>query len=286
MSGDADITPRPPLHSREMERGRDADALLDVRDLVVRYGSIEALHGISLTVQPGELVAIVGPNGAGKSTLVNTISGLLRPARGTIFFDGERIGGQSPGRIIRHGIAQVPEGRQIFSGLTVEDNLMLGAFGRFFRTPLLIDGAVRMLAGRASTEANRERVYGLFPRLRDLRQRTAGTLSGGEQQMLALGRALMTDARLLMIDELSLGLAPLIVQDIAAHLRTLNASGLTVLLVEQNVHLALALARRVYVLENGRVRAEGTPDALRQQPEIERIYLGSPVGAPEVMPVE
>ncbi len=270
-----------------MERGSDVGPLLEVRDLAVRYGSIEALRGVSLTVGAGEFVAIVGPNGAGKSTLVNTISGLLKPARGAILFDGERIGGLAPGRIIQRGIAQVPEGRQVFSDLTVEDNLMLGAFGRFFRSPMLVDGALRLLTGKASAEADRERVYGLFPRLRDLRHRTAGTLSGGEQQMLALGRALMSAARLLLIDELSLGLAPLVVQDIAAHLRSLNASGLTVLLVEQNVRLAFSLAARVYVLENGRVRAEGTPDALRQQPEIERVYLGSPVAATEeAVPVE
>jgi branched-chain amino acid transport system ATP-binding protein len=165
---------------------------------------------------------------------------------------------------------------------------MLGAFGRFFRSPFLVDGAVRLLTGRSVAAADRERVYGLFPKLRDLRQRTAGTLSGGEQQMLALGRALMSAARLLMIDELSLGLAPLVVQDIAAHLRALNASGLTVLLVEQNVRLAFSLATRVYVLENGQVRAEGTPEQLRQQPEIERVYLGSPIEVTETeaVPVE
>jgi branched-chain amino acid transport system ATP-binding protein len=281
------LTPRPPLHrpsSRApfgvraaIERGGTEGALLEVRDLSVRYGSIEALRGVSLAVMPGEFVAIVGPNGAGKSTLVNTIAGLLRPARGTVTFDGAPIGGLSPARVVRRGIAQVPEGRQVFSELSVEDNLALGAFGRYFRSPVLVDGYARLLGGRGAMAADLARVYRLFPKLHDLRTRPAGTLSGGEQQMLALGRALMSEARLLMIDELSLGLAPLVVRDIAEHLRALNAGGLTVLLVEQNVNLAFSLAARVYVLENGRVRAEGTPEELRQQPEIERVYLGSPV---------
>jgi branched-chain amino acid transport system ATP-binding protein len=276
----------PPL--RQAERGSEREALLDVRDLSVRYGSIEALRGVALAVLPGEFVAIVGPNGAGKSTLVNTIAGLLRPARGTITFAGERIGGLSSARVVQRGIAQVPEGRQVFSDLSVADNLQLGAFGRYFRSPFLVDGYARLLGGRRALRTDLDRVYALFPTLHTLRDRPAGTLSGGEQQMLALGRALMSEARLLMIDELSLGLAPLVVRDIAAHLRTLNADGLTVLLVEQNVNLAFALAGRVYVLENGRVRAEGTPEALRQRPEIERAYLGGPVDAPvmEAQPVE
>jgi len=270
-----DLTPRPPL--RVTERGSMEEALLEVRDLAVRYGSIEALRGVSLSVTAGEFVAIVGPNGAGKSTLVNTIAGLFRPARGTIDFAGQRIGGLSAARVVQRGIAQVPEGRQVFSDLSVADNLQLGAYGRYFQSPFLVDGYARLLGGRRAMRTDLDRVYALFPKLHDLRDRLAGTLSGGEQQMLALGRALMSEARLLMIDELSLGLAPIIVRDIADHLRALNAEGLTVLLVEQNVHLAFALAERVYVLENGRVRAEGTPDELRQQPEIERVYLGSPV---------
>ncbi len=280
------LTPRPPHHV--MERGSERDALLEVRDLAVRYGSVEALRGVSLTVMPGEFVAIVGPNGAGKSTLVNAIAGLLRPARGTITFAAERIGGLSSAAVVRRGIAQVPEGRQVFSDLSVEDNLQLGAYGRYFHSPFLVDGYARLLGGRRAMRAGLDRVYALFPALHALRHRPAGTLSGGEQQMLALGRALMSEARLLMIDELSLGLAPIIVRDIAAHLRTLNTEGLTVLLVEQNVNLAFALAARVYVLENGRVRTEGTPEALRKQPEIERIYLGSPVegAAMEAQPDE
>jgi len=179
--------------------------------------------------------------------------------------------------VVQRGIAQVPEGRQVFSELSVEDNLGLGAFGRYFRSPFLVDGYIRLLGGRAVMAADLERVYALFPKLHELRARLAGTLSGGEQQMLALGRALMSEARLLIIDELSLGLAPIVVRDIAEHLRALNAGGLTVLLVEQNVRLAFALATRVYVLEHGRVRTEGTAEELRQQPEIERVYLGSPV---------
>ncbi|MGI8690061.1 MAG: ABC transporter ATP-binding protein [Thermomicrobiales bacterium] len=258
----------------------EREALLAVHDLSVRYGSIEALRGVSLSVMAGEFVAIVGPNGAGKSTLVNTIAGLFRPARGTIDFAGQRIGGLSAARVVQRGIAQVPEGRQVFSDLSVADNLQLGAYGRYFQSPFLVDGYARLLGGRRTMRTDLDRVYTLFPKLHDLRDRLAGTLSGGEQQMLALGRALMSEARLLMIDELSLGLAPIIVRDIADHLRTLNTDGLTVLLVEQNVNLAFALAERVYVLENGRVRAGGTPDELRQQPEIERVYLGSPVAEP------
>ena len=200
--------PFPILPRGQAEGGAGEGALLDVRDLSVRYGSIEALRGVSLSVMPGEFVAIVGPNGAGKSTLVNTIAGLLRPARGTITFDGAADWRLSPARVVRRGIAQVPEGRQVFSELSVEDNLSLGAFGRYFRSPFLVDGYARLLGGRGAMAADLARVYALFPKLHDLRARLAGTLSGGEQQMLALGRALMSEARLLMIDELSLGLAP------------------------------------------------------------------------------
>jgi len=251
--------------------------LLAVRDLAVRYGRLDALRGVSLTVQPREFVALVGPNGAGKSTLVNAVAGLLKPNGGTIRLAGKNIAGLAPAAVLRLGIAQVPEGRQIFAGLTVEDNLALGAFGRFFRSPWLVDGAVRMLRGRRALAADFDRVYALFPRLHDLRGRDAGTLSGGEQQMLALGRALMSDARLLMIDELSLGLAPLVVREIADHLRELHAAGLAVLLVEQNVPLAFALAARVYVLEGGQVRAHGTAAELRARPDIRGVYLGSPI---------
>ncbi len=260
-----------------MSDGPTSSPLLEIHDLAVRYGRLDALRGVSLTVGPGEFVALVGPNGAGKSTLVNTVAGLLKPSGGTIHLAGEDIAGQSPAAILRRGIAQVPEGRQIFAGLTVEDNLALGAFGRYFRSPWLVDGAVRMLRGRRALTADCERVYALFPRLRDLHGRDAGTLSGGEQQMLALGRALMSDARLLMIDELSLGLAPLVVREIAEHLRELHAAGLAVLLVEQNVPLAFALAARVYVLEGGQVRAQGTAAALRARTDIRGVYLGSPI---------
>ncbi|MDQ2784058.1 MAG: ABC transporter ATP-binding protein [Chloroflexota bacterium] len=270
------LSPQPPsLKGRGSTE--EPTPLLEVRDLAVRYGSIEALRGVSLSVMAGEFVAIVGPNGAGKSTLVNTIAGLFRPARGTIAFAGQRIGGLSAARVVQRGVAQAPEGRQVFSDLSVADNLQLGAYGRYFQSPFLVDGYLRLLGGRRAMRTDLDRVYALFPTLHDLRDRLAGTLSGGEQQMLALGRALMSEARLLMIDELSLGLAPIIVRDIAAHLRALNADGLTVLLVEQNVNLAFALAERVYVLEHGRVRAEGKPEELRQHPEIERVYLGSPV---------
>ena len=220
--------------------------MLEVRGLVVRYGSAVALDGVDLEVGRGEMVALVGPNGAGKSTLFNAIAGVVPAAAGSVRVEGR--------------VAQVPEGRQLFSELSVEDNLRLGAWRAARREP--------------------ERVYELFPKLRDLRRRPAWTLSGGEQQMVAVGRALMAEPDLLAVDELSLGLAPMVVDDLAAHLVRLNReSGLTVLLIEQNARLALDLCGRAYVLEAGRIAMSGPSAELRQTEAVHRAYLGGAVEA-------
>ena len=216
--------------------------MLDVRDLVVRYGQATALDGVSLDVQRGEMVALIGPNGAGKSTLLNTICGLLRPASGSF-----RIAGR---------IAQVPEGRQLFAEMSVEDNLRLGAW--------------------RIKDRDLSRVYGLFPRLTEFRRRTASTLSGGEQQMVAVGRALMAQPDLLAVDELSLGLAPMVVDDLAEHLVRLNReTGMSVLLVEQNARLALDLCPRAFVLEAGRVALSGSSAELSASAAVRAAYLGA-----------
>jgi branched-chain amino acid transport system ATP-binding protein len=215
--------------------------MLEVRDLVVRYGEATALDGVSLQVDEGEMVALVGPNGAGKTTLLNTIAGLIRPASGRVLCAGR--------------VVQVPEGRQLFGGMTVEDNLRLGAW------------RVR--------ERDVSRIYELFPALAGMRGRDAATLSGGEQQMVAVGRALMGQPQLLAVDELSLGLAPRVVQDLAAHLVRLNReSGIAVLLVEQNARLALDICRRAYVLEAGAIAMDGPSAELRQSPAVRAAYLG------------
>ncbi len=217
--------------------------MLEVTDLVVRYGIATALDGVSLHIDRGELVALVGPNGAGKTTLLNTISGLLQPASGTVRLNGR--------------VAQVPEGRQLFPDMTVEDNLRLGAW--------------RLGSGQRSPK----RIYELFPQLATMRTRRAGTLSGGEQQMVAVGRALMAQPDLLAVDELSLGLAPMVVDDLAEHLVQLNkASGMAVLLVEQNARLALDLCPRAYVLEAGRIALEGRSGELAQSRAVQAAYLG------------
>jgi branched-chain amino acid transport system ATP-binding protein len=216
--------------------------VLEVRDLVVRYGAATALDGVSLDVGHGEMVALVGPNGAGKSTLLNTICGLLQPATGTYRVDGR--------------IAQVPEGRQLFADMTVEDNLRLGAWRAANRDPW--------------------RVYDLFPTLAGMRRRVAGTLSGGEQQMVAVGRALMAQPDILAVDELSLGLAPMVVNDLAEHLARVNReAGMAVLLVEQNARLALDLCPRAYVLEAGRIATGGASSELARSAAIRAAYLGA-----------
>ena len=236
-----------------------ARPLLKVNEIEAYYGRVCALHSVSLEVAEGSVIALLGANGAGKTTTLRVISGLLRPTRGSVEFDGTRIDGWSPDRLVRAGIVQVPEGRQIFADLTVRENLLLGGYAR------------RDL-GPARQEP--PRVFEYFPRLRERLQQRAGTLSGGEQQMLAIGRALMARPRLLLLDEPSLGLAPMLVKEIFRVISEIRGAGTTVLLVEQNVHMALDIADRAYVLETGRVILGDRSAALRQREEVRRAYLG------------
>ena len=233
--------------------------MLELADVHVRYGNVRALQGVSLRVETGELVALIGSNGAGKSTTLRTISGLLRPTQGTITFEGADITNAATDRIVRLGISQCPEGRHIFGRLSVSDNLRLGAVSR-------------SNAGEIAKDL--ETVFELFPLLKERLGQAGGTLSGGEQQMLAIGRALMSRPRLLLLDEPSLGLAPLMVERIFATIAELKRQGRTILLVEQNVHQALDVADRAYVLETGRVTLDGPADVLRQDPKVEQSYLG------------
>ncbi len=233
-------------------------ALLDVSRLVSRYGRIEALRGVSVAVGAGELVALVGANGAGKTTLLRCVSGVQPVAAGTIHFAGADITRMTPAERVRAGIAQAPEGRQVFAPMSVEDNLTLGAYARPAR----------------ETAASLAEVYALFPILRERRDQRAGALSGGQQQMLALGRAMMSKPRLLLLDEPSLGLAPLVVREIFRVVRKLADSGMTILMVEQNARAALALADRAYVLETGAVTVEGPGPALLENDDVRRAYLG------------
>lgn len=235
-------------------------AMLELHDVHTFYGSIEALKGISLTVEEGEVVALLGGNGAGKSTTLRTISGLLRPRQGDVRFEGRSIVGMPPEEIVKLGIVQVPEGRRIFGPLTVEENLEMGAF--------LARGQ------KARIQEDMARVYDMFPRLRERRHQLAGTLSGGEQQMLAVGRALMARPRLLMLDEPSMGLAPNLVQFIMQTVREINRQGVTVLVVEQNARSALRLATRAYVIETGSVTLEGPANELARNDQVVAAYLG------------
>ena len=237
-------------------------SLLAVQDLVTAYGSVEALHGISFHVDDGEIVALLGANGAGKTTTLRTISGLLRPRAGEVRFAGERIDTRPAHEIVRLGLTHVPEGRWIFTLLTVEENLRLGAYAE----------------RRVSREAL-DRVFTQFPRLAERRGQLAGTLSGGEQQMLAMARALMTRPRLLLLDEPSMGLAPVLVRGIFQTIAEINRQGTTVLLVEQNANAALRLARRAYVLETGRIALEGLGAELARNEAVRRAYLGVGVGS-------
>jgi branched-chain amino acid transport system ATP-binding protein len=236
--------------------------LLELAGVEVRYGAIRALQGVTLGVDEGELVALIGSNGAGKSTTLRTISGLLRPSNGTITFDRADITNASSERIVARGISHCPEGRRIFGGLTVAENLRLGAVSR----------PRSDAAGMAEDLAT---VLELFPVLKERLNQAGGTLSGGEQQMLAIGRALMARPRLLLLDEPSLGLAPLMVERIFATIAELKRAGRTILLVEQNVHQAFEVADRAYVLETGRITLEGAADELRQDPKVEQSYLGA-----------
>ncbi len=235
-------------------------ALLEIRDLDVHYGAIHALHGISLQVAAGQIVTLIGANGAGKSTTLRAISGMVKATRGEIRFDGQVITGRAPHELVRLGIAQAPEGRGIFANLTVDENLEIGAYVR--------------KRDRAGIAKDREHVLTLFPRLRERLQQNAGTLSGGEQQMLAIGRALLARPRLLLLDEPSLGLAPQVVRTIFQIIREINAEGTTILLVEQNAHLALKIAHVGYVLEVGRIVMADDAARLAASDEVRKAYLG------------
>ncbi len=231
--------------------------MLELRDIQVFYGGIRALSGVSLRVASGELVALIGSNGAGKSTTLKTISGLLRARQGAIFYEGQEITRAPTDRIVALGISQCPEGRRIFGSLSVRENLLLGA-----------------VRHKGALDEDFDRVYDLFPRLKERIGQAGGTLSGGEQQMLAIGRALMSRPRLLMLDEPSLGLAPLMVEQVFTVIRALKRQGTTILLVEQSVHHALDVADRAYVIETGRVTLDGPAAELRHNPKVEQSYLG------------
>jgi branched-chain amino acid transport system ATP-binding protein len=235
--------------------------MLEVADVVTAYGMIEALKGVSLAAREGEVTCILGPNGAGKTTLLYTIAGVLRPRSGSIRFEGRELAGLPAYRVVTHGISLVPENRLVFPHVSVRENLLAGAYTRLGRD-------------RRGVEADLEAMYARFPILRQRAGQVAGTLSGGEQQMLAVGRALMARPRLLMMDEPSLGLAPMIVEQIFEIVAALNREGITVLLVEQNARLALEIAHRAYLLEQGRISCHGTPQELAANEAIARAYLG------------
>ncbi len=235
-------------------------ALLELHHVNTYYGNIHTLKAISLSVEAGQVVSLIGANGAGKTTTLRTISGLLRPRSGEIFFDGKPIHLVPAHEIVYMGLTQAPEGRQIFPTLTVQENLNMGAYS--------------LGSDRAAIEANRQRVYDLFPRLAGRKNQLGGTLSGGEQQMLAIGRALMAKPKLLMLDEPSLGLAPLLVKAIFETIQAINAQGVTVLLVEQNARAALRLANYGYVLETGTITLEGPADELLHDQRVRHAYLG------------
>ncbi|MCB0199504.1 MAG: ABC transporter ATP-binding protein [Caldilineae bacterium] len=234
-------------------------ALLEANDIHTFYGAIHALKGITVTVDKGEIVTLIGANGAGKTTILNTISGILHPRQGTITLDGEPIHELPAHSIVTRGVSQSPEGRRVFGRLSVAENLEMGAFTRKDK-----EGIKRDL----------EHVYELFPRLKERRKQLAGTLSGGEQQMLAMGRALMASPRLLLLDEPSMGLAPILVDLIFDTIKEINAEGVTVLLVEQNALMALSIAHRAYVLETGSIVLSGTGQELLDDPEVMKAYLG------------
>ena len=233
--------------------------MLKVKGLQTFYGDLQALHDVSFDVREGEIVSVLGSNGAGKTTTLMTISGVLHPRQGQIEFDGQRIEGLKPSAIVEGGLVHVPEGRQLFPTMTVEENLLMGACSR------------RAKAVRPQTL---ERVHQQFPRLRERRHQVAGTLSGGEQQMLAIGRGLMSCPRLLMLDEPSLGLSPALVSTIFDIVREINRTGTSILLVEQNVFRALKLSHRAYILENGQIVAEGSSQQLLKDPQVRTAYLG------------
>jgi branched-chain amino acid transport system ATP-binding protein len=233
--------------------------MLEVHDLQVAYGAAPALWGVSLEMRAGELLCVVGPNGAGKTTLINTLAGIQRARSGRLVFEGRDITTLAPHRFIEAGIAIVPEGRRLFTGMTVLENLELGSY---------------LPKAKSQRRESLDAVLALFPALKEKLASAAGELSGGQQQMVAIARALMSRPRLLLLDEPSLGLSPLIVHDMFAAIRRINAEGMAVLLVEQNVAMALEVASRAYVLEEGRIVADGAPAELLARPEIQRAYLG------------
>lgn len=252
--------------------------LLELDNVSVRYGEAVAVDGASLVIAPRERVALIGPNGAGKTSLLNAACGVVRPASGQVRIDGEDVTGRPPAAVVRRGISQVPEGRHVFSTLPVEANLLLGAYGRVFRLEI-VSSTLRYLRSKREVREQLERVYDLLPKLRELRERPAGRTSGGEQQMVAIGRALMARPRLLAIDELSLGLAPVLVQSLAEFLVRLNEEeGVAILLVDQSASLAFSLCHRAYVLETGRVALEGPSHDLEGRAEVRSAYLGGGPG--------
>ena len=232
--------------------------MLKAEDLNVYYGPIHAVKGVSFEVREGEIVTLIGANGAGKSTTLKTLSGLMRSRGGKIEFMDKSIASTAPHKIVELGLAQVPEGRRIFTRMTVEENLDMGAF----------------IKKNANVEADKERVFEQFPRLKERRKQIAGTLSGGEQQMLAMGRALMSDPKLLMLDEPSMGLAPILVEQVFDIISELHKAGTTILLVEQNAEMALSIADRAYVMETGRITLSGTGEELAASEEVQKAYLG------------
>jgi len=234
-------------------------ALLELNNVHTYYGNIHALKGISLYVDKGEIVTLIGANGAGKTTTLNTICGLLRPRQGDIYLEGEPLNDLPPHKIVMKGVSQAPEGRKIFGRLTAMENLEMGAFAR---------------TDKAGIAEDLERVFALFPALKERRNQIAGTLSGGEQQMLCTGRALMSRPKIFLLDEPSMGLAPLLVEAIFETIQNINRQGTTILLVEQNASMALTVAHRGYVLETGRIVLEGTAAELRENPEVKAAYLG------------
>ena len=239
--------------------------MLEVEGLVTNYGMIEALKGVDISVPEGRITCVLGPNGAGKTTLLMTIAGLLRPRRGSVTFEGRDITGASSSAVVRRGIALVPENRLVFPDMSVRENLVAGAYTRLARE-------------RGEAMADLERMFERFPVLRERANLNAGTLSGGEQQMLAVARALMTKPRCLLMDEPSLGLAPLIVAEVFSIVRELNEDGVTILLVEQNAHMALTVAHHFFLLDQGRVAFDGDPGAMAEDEVIQRAYLGSAGG--------
>jgi branched-chain amino acid transport system ATP-binding protein len=236
-------------------------ALLELEEVVAMYGNIQALKGLSLTVEEGEIVALLGANGAGKSTTLRVISGLMPPQTGMLRFAGQSIGGRSPSAIVKAGVAHVPEGRRVFPGLTVRENIVLG-------------GSNRKRPKRAELEADAEKMFGIFPEIKPFEGALGWTLSGGQQQMVAIARGLMSRPKLLLLDEPSLGLAPIVMQQVYRVIADIRHHGTTVLLVEQNAHMALSVADRGYVLETGRLVIQGKPEALWNNEDVRTAYLG------------